>query len=94
MNNAIRLHRNAPLLTRNTFHVTAHASWLIEITDNAALANALSLPQLEESEYLLTIGSGSNLLFVTDPPGVILSMRASGVHIIEDNDEYTIVRAD
>jgi len=93
MNQGWRLTENAPLRHRNTFGVEARAPWLVEITDAAALPEVLELPQLEGTAPLI-LGSGSNLLFAGDAPGVVLTLDLQSIDLLEEHDDLVVVRVE
>jgi len=74
---------SASLQGRNTFHVPARADLLIDVSDAAVLPQLLALPALKNGP-LLVHGAGSNTLFTRDWPGVVLSIAATGIRIVED----------
>ncbi len=88
-----RLTANATLRSRNTFGVAATAQWLVEVEDAAALAEVFALPQLRDRAPLV-LGGGSNLLFAGDPPGAVLALDTHRIAVVEDGDEFALVRAD
>jgi len=93
MNPNVRIVRDAPLQTRNTFGVAARAPWLVSVDDAAALPDALAAAPLREG-FALAIGGGSNLLFAGDPDGAVLELSGRRVRTLEDDGERAIVRAD
>ena len=93
MNPNVRIVRDAPLQTRNTFGVAARAPWLVSVDDAAALPEALAAAPLREG-FALAIGGGSNLLFAGDPDGAVLELSGRRVRVLEDDGERAIVRAD
>ena len=84
---------NASLLGRNTFRVPARAELLIDVRDAAALPALLALPALRNGP-LLVHGAGSNTLFTRDWPGVVLSMAATGIRIVDNGADAALVRVD
>lgn len=82
---------NAPLLARNTFHVSANAELLIEIHDDISLDALFQLPRLQDGP-LLVLGGGSNLLLAGDVEGVVLAMQTRGINRIVDADDHAILR--
>ncbi|PPU94871.1 UDP-N-acetylmuramate dehydrogenase [Xanthomonas albilineans] len=92
MSNAWSLTANAPLQALNTFHVTAQAPWLLQIYTPEALPEALLAPQLSGAT-LLPLGSGSNVLFASDAPGVVLAFGNRSIDTLEHRADYAIVRA-
>ncbi|HEV8695772.1 MAG TPA: UDP-N-acetylmuramate dehydrogenase [Lysobacter sp.] len=98
MTDAIRIARDAPLQSRNTFGVAATAPVLVEVADSAALP-ALLADRDFGGQLSLVLGGGSNLLFAGDPQGVVLAFTGKRVSQLDDQDggansNGTIVRAD
>ena len=87
-----RLQADADLGRRNTFGVLARAPWLLEVDDNATLAQALDLPQLRDLP-LLVLGGGSNLLFAGDAPGAVLVLHAAAISRLDADGPRVRVRA-
>jgi len=76
----------------NTFHVSAHARYFINITDTHCLRDALVFAKKKNLPYMM-IGQGSNLLFREDYPGVILEMSIHGKRILEESGDTILVEA-
>lgn len=93
MNPAWRLAERAPLRARNSFGVQAHAGMLVEVRDAATLPELFTNAMLREGPVLV-LGGGSNLLFAGDPPGVVLALTGQEIHILEDDGDRALVRAD
>jgi len=98
MTDSIRIARDAPLQSRNTFGVAATAPVLVEVADAAALP-ALLADRDFGGQLSLVLGGGSNLLFAGDPKGVVLALTGKRVTQLDPQDtnangEKTIVRAD
>ena len=92
MSATFRLQADADLGRRNTFGVLARAPWLLEVDDNATLAQALDLPQLRDLP-LLVLGGGSNLLFAGDAPGAVLVLHAAAISRLDADGPRVRVRA-
>ena len=94
---AVRIIRNAPLRSRNTFGVAARASLLAEVDDAAALPALLTTTAFA-GQPPLVLGGGSNLLFVDDPRQPVLVLTGRDVRVLADADDtdeaVAIVRAD
>ncbi|UOF13150.1 UDP-N-acetylmuramate dehydrogenase [Lysobacter capsici] len=88
-----RIVRDAELQHRNTFGVAARAPWLVSIDDAAALPRALRTGPLNDG-IALTLGGGSNLLFVGDPTGAVLELSGRRIATLGGDGEHAIVRAD
>lgn len=74
----------------NTFRMDVSVGRLIEYT------SASDLPAIFSDmadQYYLSIGSGSNLLFLGDFPGIILHSRILDVEMIDESEETVLVRA-
>jgi UDP-N-acetylmuramate dehydrogenase len=97
MADSIRIARDAPLQSRNTFGVAATAPVLVEVADSAALPALLADREFGE-RLSLVLGGGSNLLFAGDPEGVVLALTgkrvSQGDDFIAEDGVRTIVRAD
>ncbi len=90
----VRIVRDAPLQTRNTFGVAARAPWLVSVEDPAGLPEAFAAGPLREAGLALVLGGGSNLLFAGDPDGAVLELSGRRVQRLSDDGERAIVRAD
>jgi UDP-N-acetylmuramate dehydrogenase len=88
-----RLLENASLEGRNTFRVAARASLLADVYHADALRELLAFPAVQHGPLLL-LGAGSNIVFVDEVPGVILSLAMHDIRILVDHDHHAIVRAE
>src|SRR5690606_13423192 len=93
MSPSLRILREVPLQSRNTFGVAARAALLAEVHDATRLPEVLATPEFRERTPLV-IGGGSNLLFVTDPDGPLLALAGQQTGIVEDDGRIAILRAD
>ncbi|MGA9334460.1 MAG: UDP-N-acetylmuramate dehydrogenase [Rudaea sp.] len=84
---------NASLQGRTTFGVPARTDLLIDVHRVGVLPELFGLAALKPGETLV-LGGGSNVLFVGDWPGVVVSMATRGIHLLEDRDDAAIVRVD
>ncbi len=84
---------NASLEGRNSFRVAARADLLIDVKRPEMLPTLFDFAALK-SKPILILGEGSNILFTRDWPGVVLSMTAPGIRILEDRGESALVRAE
>jgi UDP-N-acetylmuramate dehydrogenase len=83
---------NAPLEARNTFRVPARAELLIDVKQLEVLPDLFKQAGLKSQ--LLVLGAGSNMLFTRDWPGVVLSLTASGIRIVEDRGDAALIRVE
>lgn len=93
MNPSLRILRDVPLQSRNTFGVAARVAVLAEVGDAAGLAEVLDTAAFRERPPLV-IGGGSNLLFVNDPEVPLLALVGDRTGIVEDDGGIAILRAD
>ncbi|HEU0305599.1 MAG TPA: UDP-N-acetylmuramate dehydrogenase [Lysobacter sp.] len=97
MADSIRIARDAPLQSRNTFGVEATAPVLVEVADATALP-ALLADREFGAKLSLVLGGGSNLLFAGDPEGVVLALTGKRIthadDFIAEDGVRTVVRAD
>lgn len=84
---------NASLQGRNTFRVPARANLLIDVRKTSALEELFGYAALQ-SQPLLVLGEGSNILFTRDWPGVVLSIAARGIVIVADDGERARIRVE
>ena len=80
---------NCPLKGHNTFGIDATADVLIEFSSEKDLCDCLK----ELKKPVLTIGAGSNLLFLNDFHGTILHSAIKGIETVCENDEFVYLRA-
>ena len=76
----------------NTFHVSAHARYFINVTDINCLRDALGFAKARNLPFLM-IGQGSNLLFRDNYPGIILEMNIHGKRIKAEEGDDVLVEA-
>jgi UDP-N-acetylmuramate dehydrogenase len=82
---------NASLRERNTLRVDAHARWLADIHDAESIPVLLDHPALRDTQSLL-LGEGSNVLFVDDFDGVIVTLKTRGVEVLSDDAHAARIR--
>ena len=91
----MRVEANAPLGARNTLRVAATARYLVRVGGTAAVAPELE-KLLAEPRFRglprLVLGGGSNVLFASDFPGVVIMPQAAGIEI-QETAESVIVSA-
>lgn len=88
-----RVTEDADLTRHNTFRVPARTQWSIEIDDARALPEVFELGAVQRSP-LLILGEGSNVLLTRDWPGVVLSVVARGIRILEGGSDHALVRVE
>jgi UDP-N-acetylmuramate dehydrogenase len=88
----MELLENFNLKNFNTFHVSAHARYFVNVPDLACLRDALTFARARGLPFML-IGQGSNILFRQDYPGLIIEMNIRGRKLVGENDTHWHVKA-
>ena len=81
---------NASLLSYNTFGIDAKADYIIEYSSESELQEILQ-SEIIKKNNLLHVGSGSNLLFLTDFKGVVLHSSIHSIQKINENTDSVLV---
>lgn len=81
---------NCSLLAYNTFGIDAHADFLIEYNSVDELKQVIQSDIFKSNKYL-HVGSGSNLLFLSDYKGLILHSQIKDIKLISENDEHVFI---
>ena len=85
------IEQNYSLEKHNTFGLTAKTRWFMEYDNEEDLSKILKDEFFQES-LSIHIGGGSNILFLGDFNGVVLHSAIKGISLIEENDEYVVLR--
>ena len=83
----MRIEPDYSLLTHNTFGIAAKCRWFIEYRSVAELQTVLRDEYFRELPWL-HIGSGSNLLFVSDFDGAILHSAIKEIAVVDENADF------
>jgi UDP-N-acetylmuramate dehydrogenase len=81
----IRSYSNYPLRKLHTFGTEASTKYYFEFTETEDLEGFLATNKDWPNQQLLIIGSGSNLLFVNDFPGLIINPNIPGIKIVHED---------
>lgn len=84
---------NGSLQGRNTLRVPARTNLLIDVRKATALQELFGYAMLK-TQPLLVLGEGSNILFTRDWPGVVLSMHARGITILDEDSDRGRLRVE
>lgn len=90
---AYQIRENASLEARNGFRVAARAALLAEVRHSEGVAELLAMPFFQTTP-LLVLGEGSNTLFATDWPGVVLCIGTLGRRVLHEDGETALLRAE
>src|SRR3989344_925003 len=88
----MKILRDFDLKPLNTFGISAKARFFVEIRAEAEFKELSSLPEFKENEKLF-LGSGSNVLFTKDFSCIVVLNKLTGVEVLHEDNENTLVRA-
>ena len=95
---ALQVETDAALADRNTLRVAATARYVVRVGSAAAdhvarkLADLLAAPRFAGLPRLV-LGGGSNILFASDFPGVVIVPCAGGITVQEDAESVILTAA-
>ncbi len=81
---------NISLKPFNTFKIEAKASHFIELKYENQM-NQLIDYIYKTKHNVFSLGGGSNILFVNDFDGLVISNNLKGMKIVDSNDDYVII---
>lgn len=87
----MRIEENFSLVNYNTFRLPVKTRWFMEYGNEEELERILHDEYFQEC-ISLHIGSGSNLLFIDDYPGIILHSTIKGITVAEETDDTVVLR--
>jgi len=87
----MRIEENYSLEKYNTFHLPVRTRWFMEYDNKEELQKILSDEYFHEN-LSIHIGGGSNLLFLNDYNGIVVHSRIRGMEVIEEKDDYLLLR--
>jgi len=85
------IHADADLSTLNTLGLAARAAWLAEPETVNTLRECLTWAE-ENSHPVLLLGGGSNTVFATDWPGLVLRPALRGRSLVKTESNAFLVR--
>lgn len=87
----MRIEQNYSLEKHNTFHLPVKTRWFMEYDTEEELERILQDEYFQEC-ISLHIGSGSNLLFLSDYNGVVLHSAIKGIEVVGETDDSILLR--
>lgn len=87
----ITVQKEYSLLSHNTFRLDVKADTFIEYSSTDDLKQILADKESLGTQYL-HIGSGSNLLFISNYKGTILHSKILGFEVTENTNDYVLVK--
>ena len=86
------LQQNVSLFPYNTFGMDVQAQWWLGIEDPIDLIAFLADNDFQTMPPILTIGGGSNLLFIKDFEGLVLKNNVLGKEVVQEDEQYVYLR--
>lgn len=87
----ITIKKQYSLLSHNTFGINVKADTFVEYSSTDDLKQILHDKEIIGNSYL-HIGSGSNLLFLSDYKGTILHSKIQEIEVIENTNDHVLVK--
>ena len=87
---SITIEQNKSLKSLNTFGLEATAPYFCSVGSVEELQDVLQLP-LAQQDTMLILGGGSNVLFTSNPEGLVLLNRIGGIAIEKEDDDHVWV---
>ena len=84
----MEIKKNISLKPFNTFGIDVAATSFVEVKNADELKSVLS----NNTQSLLILGGGSNLLFTTDFDGLAIKNNFKGITVVEENDSEIYLR--
>ncbi len=88
----MKISKNYNLTRLNTFGITVHAKFFVEINKETDLKELLTSVEFKNNQKLF-FGGGSNVLFTKDFDGIVIFNKLKGIEIIENNSDFVLVRS-
>jgi UDP-N-acetylmuramate dehydrogenase len=86
-----KLYKNYSLTGKNTFGIRCSADYFFEFSEASELTEFLATVDSSFPKRKFVVGTGSNLLFVDDFKGVIISPQVRGIEVLEETDDMVLV---
>ncbi|MCG8339805.1 MAG: UDP-N-acetylmuramate dehydrogenase [Cytophagales bacterium] len=88
----IHIQKNFSLKSFNTFGIDVKARYLVQVTGVQDLYELL-MDEAFKTIPKLMLGSGSNILFTRNFPGLVLQMAIEGIEKVKEDDRYVWIKA-
>ncbi|MCO6505233.1 MAG: UDP-N-acetylmuramate dehydrogenase [Snodgrassella sp.] len=88
----IEIIADADLQALHTFGLPVRARALVTLTHTSQLKDILTLSEYD-ADKVLWLGGGSNVLFCSDYPGLVVRMANRGVRLVADDGVKVVVEA-
>lgn len=87
-----QLRSHVSLKPYNSFGIDVAARWWLQVNQPDTLRDFL-MDNAGNPAPLLLLGGGSNMLFRSDFPGVVIKLDIRGLEILEQNDQFVWLKA-
>jgi UDP-N-acetylmuramate dehydrogenase len=89
----IPIEKNVSLKPYNTFGITCTADKFVAVTNSEELLNALQARAIFTYEPLLILGGGSNVLFRSNFPGMVLRNCMRGMRVTDEDSSHVLIES-
>lgn len=86
-----KITKNFSLKPYNSFGITVNANYFIEINNTVELISVLKDEQYKLLPKLI-LGGGSNVLFTSDYPGLVIKNSILGIEIVADDEDSIMLK--
>lgn len=87
-----KIRKDVSLRGYNTFGIEARANYLISVRTEEEVHRLFTRGGVIRGERLLILGGGSNILFTGDFDGLVIKMDLSGIEILQDQADHTLIK--
>ncbi len=84
--------KNYDLTKLNTFGIHAKALYFIELKNELELQELFKIPEFKKNEKLF-LGGGSNILFIKDFYGIVVSNRLKGIEVLKETEDFVLIKS-
>jgi UDP-N-acetylmuramate dehydrogenase len=88
----IEIKKDYDLTKLNTFGISAHAKFFIELNNELNLMELFLSSEFKNNEKLF-LGGGSNILFTKDFDGIVVLNKLKGIEILKEDIENIFIRS-
>jgi UDP-N-acetylmuramate dehydrogenase len=85
------IRKNRSLKALNTFKVAAKSAYFMTLENTEDLQTLLTNDQWSSTQKLI-LGSGSNILFTQDYPGLVIKNALTGIQTVDENNDHIWIK--
>ncbi len=88
----MEIRRNFALKPFNTFHLDAYSDFFVAVSSIEELRDVIGNKDTGGIPKFI-LGGGSNVLFVSNPAGVVIKNNLKGIEKVKENEEHVWIRS-